>query len=261
MKYPRFKGLLFALICLALPAAGYCHSIDNIVFDITSPATLEFGENITVTFDYETEEAGGVRIWARPMTCGGTTTNYAAQGSPVYPVGTGNGSGYFTITQGANVVDQVRFQMKNEDQSVMLLEIFVDVNYSFASPGCDITNIVFSPPSPEDLEFNEHVDVTFDYETAEASGVRIWARPMTGCGTTPHYAAHASPLHPMGTGSGSGYFTITEGTVMVDQVRFQMWNSDESVLLLVMLVDVNYSFDTGVSLISRSWGQFKSLYR
>lgn len=105
-----------------------------------------------------------------------------------------------------------------------------------------ITNIGLSPPSPAWLDFNEHVDITFDYSTNEASGVRIFVRPYTGGSLTPNYAAHGSPLYPYPGGSGSGWFTITSGAVTVDQLRFQMLNADQSVLLLDFFIDVDYHF-------------------
>jgi len=34
--------------------------------------------------------------------------------------------------------------------------------------------------APADLDLDEHIDITFDYETTEPTGVRIFRRPQTG---------------------------------------------------------------------------------
>ncbi len=107
------------------------HTITNISLDPDSPASLSLGERVNVTFNYSTTQSGGVRIFVRPVTNGSLTPNYAAHGSPLYPVGSGSGDGYFTITDVPASVDQLRFEMLNADQSVQLLQFFVDVNYGF----------------------------------------------------------------------------------------------------------------------------------
>jgi subtilisin family serine protease len=120
------------------------NSITNIELTPPSPATLEFNEHIDITFDYSANEEGGVRIFMLPYTTGSPTSQYAVSGSPLYPVGTGSGSGYFTITSGEVTVDQVRFKMTNADQSEVLLEFFIPVKYHFGKP-----NIWVKPPSFE----------------------------------------------------------------------------------------------------------------
>ncbi|MEW6571572.1 MAG: hypothetical protein AB1390_10445 [Nitrospirota bacterium] len=85
-----------------------------------------------------------------------------------------------------------------------------------------ISDIQISPASPSALPFNTHVDITFNYSTTEAAGMRIFPRPMTNGALTPNYAASGSPLYATGSGSGSAYFTITSGETTVDQIRFQV---------------------------------------
>ena len=72
--------------------------------------------------------------------------------------------------------------------------------------------------------------------------MRIFARPFTSGALTPNYAAHPSPLYPVGTGSASGWFTISDGTVKVDQIRIQMWNADQTRLLFQTKIPVSYQF-------------------
>jgi hypothetical protein len=115
-----------------------------------------------------------------------------------------------------------------------------------------ITNIELSPSSPAQLDYGDHVDVTFDYTTDDPGGVRIWARPFTNGSLTPDYAAHASQLYPAYAGSGSGFFTIDSGPVEVDQLRFQMTNADQSVTYLEYFIDVSYGYGAPLNNI-RTW--------
>ena len=105
-----------------------------------------------------------------------------------------------------------------------------------------VTNIVLTPPTPNILAFNQDVTFTFDYSTTEPGGVRIFGRPFTSTGLAQNYAAHGSPLYPVGAGSGSGFFTITSGKVTITRIRFQIWNADQTTLLFKGFIPVNYQF-------------------
>jgi hypothetical protein len=103
-----------------------------------------------------------------------------------------------------------------------------------------ISNISFSPPSPASLDFDQRVNISFDYYATE--NVYIFARPMTKGSLTPNYAAHPSELYSNGNGKGTGFFTIKKGAVIVDQVRFQMKNKAQTKVLFETLVPVRYTF-------------------
>jgi len=105
-----------------------------------------------------------------------------------------------------------------------------------------VTNIALTPDTPNILAFGQNVNITFDYTTTEAGGVLIFARPMTGSDLTPNYAAHPSPIYPVGTGTGSGYFTIVSGNVTVDKIRFRMLNANQSKQFLDITIPVHYKF-------------------
>jgi hypothetical protein len=107
------------------------NEITNIRLSPESPDTLKIGERVNITFNYYTEEAGGVRIFVRPYTHGSRSPGYGAHGSPVYPPGSGDGSGWFTINSGRVTVDQLQFRMYNADQSKLLLEFYIRVSYNF----------------------------------------------------------------------------------------------------------------------------------
>lgn len=220
------------------------HTIFDIQFSPPSPTSIPLNENVNATFKYKTNLAGGVRIFVRPLTNGAATPGYAAHGSPLYPVGSGNASGHFTITTGDEIVTQARFRMTNDDQSQILLEFLMPVYYHFAAHS--ISNIKFNPPSPTAMLFNQHVDVAFDYVTIEAGGVRIFARPFSGGSLTPNYAAHASGLFPAGVGAGTGYITVMNGSTIVDHIRIQMKNADQSQVLYETMVPVQYPYSEHV---------------
>jgi len=222
--------------------AAYEHLITNIRLDPPTPNILALDQHVDITFDYATSEAGGVRIFARPMAGAATAPGYAAHGSGLYPVGSGSGSGYFTITAGEVTVDRIRFRITDAEQTTLLGEFFIPVHYQFSGSAHRVSNIRLDPPSPNILGLNQHVDITFDYATTEAGGVRIFARPMAGAGTAPGYAAHGSGLYPVGSGSGGGYFTITSGEVTVDRIRFQITNGDQSAMLAEWFIPIHLKF-------------------
>jgi len=126
--------------------------------------------------------------------------------------------------------------------------------------GHDISNVVFVPPSPADLDFDEHVDYTFDYVTEEPTGVRIWSQPMAGGEPASSWLVSGSPIRPVGTGSGSGYFSISSGAVTVDQVRMYMWDADQTQFLHEIFIDVEYSFGPVTANEASTWGGIKALF-
>ena len=129
-------------------------SISNIRFSPASPASLNFNDKVKIWFDYKSSE--DVHIFARPMTKGSTTPNYAAHGSPLYPKGSGRGEGYFTIKKGKVTVDQARFQMTDKTKKKVLYEKFVPVKYTFPkmlsiAPGQLVATIPQLTKAPKQL--------------------------------------------------------------------------------------------------------------
>ncbi|MBN1465740.1 hypothetical protein JXA02_08275, partial [candidate division KSB1 bacterium] len=76
-------AILFALLFFGV---GYTDYITNIQMP-PSPVTLQLGQQLNVNFDYFTTNAGGVRIFVRPVTNGAPSPDYGAHGSPLYPAG------------------------------------------------------------------------------------------------------------------------------------------------------------------------------
>jgi hypothetical protein len=105
--------------------------ITNITMSPPAPAVLSFGGDVTINFQYTSSVTGGIRIFARPMTGGSLSSGYSASGSILHPAGSGNLTVSFRINSGAQTVDQIRFQILNGDQSILLEEFFVVVSYTY----------------------------------------------------------------------------------------------------------------------------------
>jgi hypothetical protein len=129
-------ALLFLQVTSDVQGVTAANSVTGLASDPLSPNILKFGQNITVSFHYDTNQAGGVRIFIRPITVDATgtdilTPNYAACGSPLYPVGSGTGSCTFTITDVDASVDKIRIQMWDANQTVKLFQVKLPVAYRY----------------------------------------------------------------------------------------------------------------------------------
>jgi hypothetical protein len=86
-----------------------------------------------VEFDYSSAETAGIRIFIEPFSNGVFTPNYGCSGSPIYTPGQGSIEAFFNILSGSGqvIVDQIRIYITNVDQSVLIDETFIPVNYTF----------------------------------------------------------------------------------------------------------------------------------
>jgi len=245
--------LVLAPVASARPAAGLSASAEHIVTHISlgprTPNILRLNQRVTISFHYATNENDGVRIFARPMTGAALTPHYAAHPSPLYPTGTGTGSGYFTVTSGNATVTGIRFQMWNHDQTQKLFESVIPAHYQFRSAAQLVSGLVLTA-TPNVLKPGQRVSVKFKYKAMAAGGVRIFARPLSGGGLTPNYGAHPSPLYPVGSGTGSGWFTVTSGSATVTHVRLQIWNAVQTRLLFQASVPVSYQFRPPANIVT-----------
>jgi hypothetical protein len=242
--------LLSAAVPTAALAASAAHVVTQVSLSPRTPNVLKDHQIVTISFNYNTTEAGGVRIFARPYSGSVPTPNYGASGSPLYPVGTGTGSQNFTITGGNATVNRIRFQMWNAGQTTLLYDVFIPVSYQFTNVTNNVVSHIGPTRTPNVLKFGQKVSISFNYHTTRAGGVRIFARPLTGGALTPHYAAHASPLYPAGSGVGHGWFTITRGSTTVTQVRVQVWNASRTRLLFQKKLPVSYQFKSPTNIVN-----------
>ena len=166
------------------------NAIYNINFDVGSPATLTKGQNVNVTFDYQSVEKTGVRVIAQPYTEGSPTSrgSYQRAPDPVEGWSSGTLTRFFSVIDSVDVpsnvkVDQIRFTIVDGNFSV-LYEEFVDVDYTFKTPlrtlkvGVRGVGIVGTPGFVEATGINCGADCTEDY--IHGTNVSLTARAVTG---------------------------------------------------------------------------------
>jgi len=105
--------------------------ITNVMLYPQTPALLQNGDRVEVFFSYETKEPSGVWIMVQPLSGGSVPQEVSFDGSPLYPQGSGNGTGSFTMRWGNVTVDQIRFRMLSSDQTQIVYENFLPVHYLF----------------------------------------------------------------------------------------------------------------------------------
>lgn len=106
-----------------------------------SPANLHFGDSIAITYDYDIERAGGVRIWIQPFTNGDLSQANSFSPSPVFK-GKGTETVHIVIAEGDPiVVDQLKTQINTPGiillgvllSSNLISESFESVDYTFTN--------------------------------------------------------------------------------------------------------------------------------
>lgn len=99
-----------------------------------SPATLNFGDKVTITYDYEVVDPAGVRIWVQPYTNGSISPKYSYTSSPLFK-DSGTKTVTISITSGdITVVDQLKITIANADGSEDISTRYETVNYTFKTP-------------------------------------------------------------------------------------------------------------------------------
>ncbi len=239
------KKTLFSLLffCgLLAPVFALTDICDITIGPDSKVAAFANGENVTVTMGYTTDEAAGVRIFARPYTNGSLSPGYAASGSGLY-MGSGTAIGTFTISSGNVLVNEIRIEVYASDNTTLLRRLWVPVRFRFGSAG--VHNFTFSSNTPvTSLLLGEDFTTSFQYNVTYPGGVRVFVRPFTNGSLTPGYSASGSGIYT-GTGSTSSNFTISSGkNVHVDALRVQVLNPDQSVLLDEFFIPVNLYFST-----------------
>lgn len=123
--------------------------------------------------------------------------------------------------------------------------VFVFCFSAFAVSAASVSNVTTDPMSPASLDFDERVNITFDYDMMGESG-RIFARPFFQGVNSPNRAASGSGVFT-GTGTATVFFTIRDqGQIFeeIDSIRFQIVSPDQSVILNTQFFDVDFSFGT-----------------
>ncbi len=87
---------------------------------------LKDGQRMLVQFQYTVESVDGARIFVLPYFDGKPLRKYQAQGSSIYPKGSGKASRYFRLTD-ESMVDEIQVQMRSGREQLLVLKIPVRI--------------------------------------------------------------------------------------------------------------------------------------
>ena len=206
-------------------------------------ANYAHNQNVTVTMGYATDEATGVRIYARPYSGGSLSPGYSGSGSGLH-LGSGTASSSFSIMSGNVLVDEIRIEVYGSDNSTLLRRIWIPVRFRFGNVGVNNFNFA-SNPTLSSLLLGENFSCTFHYNISYPGGVRIFVRPFTNGALTPGYSGSGSGIYSGSGTDGGGAFTINSGkNVHVDAVRVKIVSADQSVDIDEFFIPVNVYFST-----------------
>ena len=198
--------------------------INNLVFSHTQPSWIQYEDDLYIEHDFISDEPG--LLYVRPFYQGSLVPDYGASGGVEITPPMDFGSHFFTIYSGPSPVDALRFQFLSLDQSEILWEDFILVNYNWDAHG--LSNLGFDWDSNQYLSFDQYVTGTFDYTTSDPNGVRIYclgARDNEIVLT--HLNAEGSVLLPAPTGNATRWFRYLNDQD-INQVCFSMRNEDQS---------------------------------
>jgi hypothetical protein len=107
-------------------------SVTILALDPPSPASLSYGQRVTITYNYEVIEPSGVRIFVMPYSNGTPSPKYSYTSSPLF-TGTGSRDVTITITSGDSevVVDQLRIVIADHTATTVITEYFEPVEYTY----------------------------------------------------------------------------------------------------------------------------------
>ncbi len=201
-------------------------------FDWPDYEFMHNSQNLTATFTVEHSESEDRYTWAQCYTDGFYSPGGVYQGSQPFPSGPQTMTRFCRVNTGEQDVDGIRFAYGIPTE--VMMEFIVPVHYHYAPHA--VQNHVFSPQSPAIMTNGEHLNMTFDYVTDQADGVRIFARPAYDGTLIYGMNSAGSPIH--GYPSGSGYFWVSylEGERLASSVYFHMTNPDQSELLFDQFV-------------------------
>jgi hypothetical protein len=209
------------------PAAWRQWGVYDLSFNHDTLSSLHHDQNLVTSMTVDHEDPDGLRVWTWGVAGGSYAPNVAYQGSILEPAGAHDITRYFHVTGGTTVVEAVRVTVGQSDQVYDTFDIPLRVQYGpHALPAFD-----FTPGSPAILSYGEPLEMTFDYVTDQADGVRIYGRaafqeePLMGM------TSAGSPLYPAPSGSGD-FWMYYGADRTADSIRFQMVTGDQSELLL-----------------------------
>jgi len=227
---PRSIRILVLALGVAglLPAVATANWVGGITFDHPSPSYLSHDEYVGVTIDCNVTEVAGARLYAVPYTTGSPTPGYGYTGGSV-PAGVSTTTRFFRVSTGEQVVDHVKIVMRTEDNSEVLLELYVRVKYVYGP--CGIFNITLSHGDHSILAYGTDLDIGFDYDTSGTEDVRIFARPYFDGIPVSGYSASSGYIGGP-VGSGTQHFDFWSDDHDINQIHFKITNMDQTEILL-----------------------------
>jgi hypothetical protein len=214
--------------------------ITNILFDVTSPASLFLDEPVTVFFDYFNATGDDVLIWWQAFTGGDYTPGGIYEASPPVPPGGGSLSRFFRVESFESEADAARLIVMDAAQTVAFIDTEIPGTYHWGPNA--IKEVVLYPPPPAILDSDEALEVYWDYETDETAGVYIDVTPMHQGEPAPGYVTTDSPLYPVGAGIANRDIGFPNATQAVDQVRFQVFDAARANVLFTWFVNTEHYF-------------------
>lgn len=124
------------------------HAVFNLAYAPASPAVLDYGECVNFTFDYTTEEAGGVYVERLPTVKPPGGLGMIGNGPVLLPCCAGSSGGFFALTSGGPTVTAVDYQVY-DTYPHLLLSWAYPVHYVFGSPA-DVTGVPGPTEPPPD---------------------------------------------------------------------------------------------------------------
>ena len=214
--------------------------ITNIVLSHSQPSWLEIGEHLEILHDFTSDEPG--LLFARPYYQGEAVSAASSSWEVITPPAD-TGSHFFYLYGEGGSVDAIRFWLESSDQSELLWEAYIPVNYHWGETG--LSNISFNFEDQQYLPYNEHIIGSFDYATSDPDGIRIW---MLGAKDG---EIHWEDMQYQGssllydTGSATRYFLYT-GDQDINQILFWVTSEDQSETYIEALLPFDVSFRENV---------------
>ncbi len=108
----------------------------------------------------------------------------------------------------------------------------------------NISNVVFDPETPNQLNFGEKVKISFDYCTNDKTAVYIFIHPFSGGNILSNYLFDGGRIyHPWQSKGEVGFtFKLQPDIVIVDQLRFRIMNIVQTEIIYEFFVPINYTF-------------------
>lgn len=198
------------------------NAIRNVVFTPASPAVLDNGEFVDITYDYVVAQAGGARLQPLPYAWEAVASGYGVNPSGLYPVGSGSTTGFFTIWSGSTLVSRVGLHMYDSAWGGPLHTCFKDVAFTFNGIG-GVTAVPAPPvgrgvamgqnyPNP----FNPSTSLPLDLDAPTHVTVKVYdlAGRLVGTIADAVLPAGRTVLSFDGTNLGSGAYLCVAETPM-----------------------------------------------